>query len=498
MILALSPGVETVIALAPLLFLSGAAMAAFLIDAISGAGRSHGAIAGVTILGVAGALGSAVWQLWTGQGVPTEPLLAGQLVVDMTSLLFTVVITSATLLVVLGAFDYLARSAHPAEFYSLVLLAAAGMVTLASANSLLTAFIAFELTSLPSYVLVAYHKSDSNGVEAGMKYFLIGAVSSAILVYGMSLIYVVTGELTFAAVATSVAAVDNVAVLGVGVVMMIAGFSFKLAAVPFHFWAPDAYGSAPAPVSGFLSSASKAAGFVIVFRVFYEAFPINALPVVDWVPVFGALAVVTMLLGNFAAVVQSDIKRLLAYSSIGHAGYVLIALAAGSTTAAENDLVVAAGILHLFVYGFMNTGAFLFVAMGEYWDLGDRIEDYAGLWREAPIACTAMTILLFNLAGLPLGGGFWSKFVLFAGAVQTGFWWLAAVGALASAVSLYYYARLIKTMWIDEPSRPITLDGRPTGLYTALIGATLVTLVLIVGYGVVAEMALEAASGLLE
>ncbi len=484
-------------ALTPALALATAAMIAFLIDAVVGDRRIHWPIAGVAILGTAIALGASLYQAFTGNWQPDGPLLAGQLVVDPASVLFTAVVTSATLLVLLGAVDYLGSHDHPAEFYSLVLLAATGMVTLASANTLLTAFIAFELTSLPSYVLVAYHKSDARGTEASLKYFLIGALSSALLVYGMSLLYATTGALGFDAIAAAIAESDNVALVGAGIVLILAGFGFKLAAVPFHFWAPDAYGAAPAPVGAFLSSASKAAGFVIVLRVFYEALPISALTGLNWVPIFGALAVLTMLLGNFAAVRQSEVKRMLAYSSIGHAGYVLIALAAFSSGAVNNTLVVAAGILHLFVYGFMNTGAFLFVAMGEYWGLGDRFEDYAGLYQEAPGACLAMTVLLFNLAGLPLGGGFWGKFVLFTGAIETGFWWLAAVGAIASAVSVYYYVRLVKAMWIDEPTDPITLEGRPTGLYAALFGATAVTVLLIVGYGIVADVAIEAAHGLL-
>ncbi len=481
----------------PIWILAGTALLVFAVDALGNTSRHHRVVATIAVLGSVLAFGSTLWQLGTRAWTTQTAVLGGELVVDPLGLVFAGLVTGITVLVVVAGIDIGDRMARPTVGYSLVLLAATGMTTLGMANSLLTAFIAFELTSLPSYVLVAYRKETGAAVEAGLKYFLIGAVSSALLLYGMSLVYAVTGVLQFPAIAEAVAGTAQHGVLGIGTILLIAGFGFKIAAVPFHFWAPDAYGTAPAPIGGFLSSASKAAGFVILLRVFHTAFPISGQGSIDWVPIFAGLAVLTMLLGNLAALAQTDLKRLLAYSSIGHAGYVLIAFGglAGTT---EDTLLLAAGIVHLVVYAIMNTGAFLFAALGEYWGTGTGIDAYAGLWRDAPVAAIGMTLLLFNLAGLPLGGGFWSKFVLFTGAIDTGGWWLAAIGALASAISVYYYAAVIKTIWMDPPPATRTVDKRPRGVYLGILGTTIVTVALLGGYGVLIEPMIDLAELLLE
>jgi NADH-quinone oxidoreductase subunit N len=266
--------------------------------------------------------------------------------------------------------------------------------------------------------------------------------------------------------------------------------------VPFHFWAPEAYEGAPAPVSAFLSSASKAAGFAVAFRVFVEAFPLGAVPAgVDWVLAFQVLAVVTMTLGNFAAATQENVKRMLAYSSIGHAGYALIGLAA-LTAGGPNGDVLGASMAHLLVYGFMNTGAFLFIALVEHWGVGRTFEDYNGLASTAPIAAVAMTVFMFSLAGLPPFGGFLSKYVLFYSAIEAGFWWLAAVGAVNSALSLFYYSRVVKAMWIETPVADFEIRSRPAGLYTAVLFAGVGTLLLLPGFGPVIETAQTVAATL--
>jgi proton-translocating NADH-quinone oxidoreductase chain N len=428
-------------------------------------------------------------------------LFGEQLVVDQMALLFMAITASVTALVALASHDYMAEHSYVTEYYGLVLLAATGMSMMAAANSLATVFVAMELASLPSFALVAVLKKNRGSVEAGLKYFLVGALSSSFFAYGISLIYAVTGSLQLDAVASALAGgTDLVGMLGIGTLFLIGGFAYKTASVPFHFWAPEAYEGAPAPISAFLSSASKAAGFVIAFRVFTTAFTPAAdfaAMGVDWVLVFQVLAVVTMTLGNFAAATQENVKRMLAYSSIGHAGYVLIGLAALGGVQAQGDTVLGASMMHLFVYGFMNTGAFLFIALVEYWGVGRTFEDYNGLGKQAPIACAAMTVFLFSLAGLPIGGGFLSKYVLFYGAVTAGFWWLAAVGAINSALSLFYYSRVVKAMWIEEPSDTLELDGRPTGLYAAIVAAAVVTVLLLPGLVPIADVAIDAANGLL-
>jgi len=475
---------------------------ATLVLLVDPSGSNRQLITGVAVTGALFSLGNAAYYLafFAMDGSAQPALLLGdQLVVDQMALLFMAIAASVTALVALASYDYMDGHEYGTEYYALVLLAATGMSLMAAANSMATVFVAMELSSLPSFALVAILKKNRGSVEAGLKYFLIGALSSSFFAYGISLVYGATGSLQLEAIATALAAgTDFVGMLGLGVLMLVGGFAFKTASVPFHFWAPEAYEGAPAPISAFISSASKAAGFVIAFRVFTVAFmPTDLLAGVDWVLTFQILAVVTMTLGNFAAATQESVKRMLAYSSVGHAGYVLIGLASLGGVASQGDTVLGASMMHLFVYGFMNTGAFLFIALVEYWGVGRTFEDYNGLGRQAPIASAAMTVFLFSLAGLPVGAGFLSKYVLFFGAVSAGFWWLAAVGALNSALSLYYYTRVVKAMWVEEPDDDLELQGRPTGLYAAVIAAAVVTVLLLPGFFPVADTAIEAANAVL-
>ena len=494
--------------MAPMLAFAVTALVLFLLDSIEPESDSL-SLTVLTGVGLVGSLAAVVLSGWFLLEAGTVELFDGAYIVDEMSLFFTALIGSVTALVVLGSHDYIAEEDYQAEYYSLVFLAATGMAMVASANSLASAFVAVELVSLPSYALVAYLKHNRGSVEAGLKYFLVGALSSAIFVYGISLVYGATGAMQFDMVADAIATdtlTGGPGILGLGILMVIGGIAFKTAAVPFHFWAPEAYEGAPAPISGFLSSASKAAGFVLAFRVFTVAFPLGAVSgTFDWTLAFLILSVVTMTLGNFAAATQEKVKRMLAYSSIGHAGYVLMALAAFSGTGTEslladvsNDsLLLGAGMMHLLVYGFMNTGAFLFVALAEYWGVGRRFEDYNGLWRDAPIASVAMTVFLFSLAGLPVGAGFLSKYVLFMGVIGAGLWWLVVIALINSALSLYYYSRLVKALWIETPETPREIDSYPVGLYAAVVGAAVVTVLLLPGFGIVAEEAIAAAGALL-
>ncbi|RXK49516.1 NADH-quinone oxidoreductase subunit N [Halorientalis pallida] len=491
-------------ALAPAIILAVTALALFLIDSIDPNDESPSMLAGVATLGSVLAMVVTGWYLVAGTGMPRTggaiELFSGQLVVDGMSLFFTFIFTSVTALVCVASYDYLSGRPNQAEYYALVLLAATGMSVMASANSLATAFVALELSSLPSYGLVAYLKNDRGSVEAGLKYFLIGAVSSAVLAYGISLVYASAGVLELAAIAEALGAgIDNTGVLGVGILMVAGGFAFKTASVPFHFWAPEAYEGAPAPVSGFLSSASKAAGFVLAFRVFVTAFPLDVVAgTIDWALAFTVLALVTMTLGNFAAATQDKVKRMLAYSSIGHAGYALIGIAVLTGTA-DQSYALGASMLHLFVYGFMNTGAFLFVALVEYWGVGRTFEDYNGLAKQAPVACFAMTIFLFSLAGLPIGGGALSKWALLsatASAATLSAYLLAAALIVNSALSLFYYSRVVKAMWIEDPAGDFEVSSYPTGLYAAVVGAAIVTFLLLPAFGVVSGTAFDAAAAL--
>ena len=491
----------TVWALAPIVLLAATALAVLAIDSISPDSRSNTILAGTSAVGTLAALGVTVWYLVAGTGQAETggaiSLFSSAIVVDGMALFFTAIFASVALLVIVASYDYLASDQNPAAFYSLLLFATTAMALMASSNSLATVFISLEMASLPSYALVAYLKDNRGSVEGGLKYFLIGAASSAVLVFGISLVYGTTGTLLLSEIAGEIGGVDDLSgILGVGVLMIAGGFAFKIASVPFHFWAPEAYEGAPAPVSAFLSSASKAAGFVVAFRVFAEAFVPAMEIAIDWALLFGVLAVATMTLGNFAAATQENVKRMLAYSSIGHAGYGLIGLAAISAGATDaNAAVMGAAMAHLLVYGFMNTGAFLFIAMVEYWGVGRTFDDYAGLAEKAPMACVAMAVFMFSLAGLPVFGGFFSKYFLFAYAINAGFWWLAAVGAITSALSLYYYSRVVRALWIEEPNGNLdALDDKPTGLYAAVIVAAVMTVLLLPGFGPVIETAEAAAA----
>ena len=493
-------------ALSPALILGFTGLALLLVDTIRPKSRSNTSMAAVSAVGALASLAVTVWFVVAGTGSTATggaiTLFAEAVKVDTMALFFTAIFASVTALVVVAAHDYFHDHESPAAFYSLTLFAATGMALLAVANSLAVVFVALEMVSLPSYALVAFLKENRGSVEAGLKYFLVGALSSSVFLFGISLVYAATGSLIFADVAAGMDSVGSLAgVAGVGIVMIVGGVAFKTASVPFHFWAPAAYEGAPAPVSAFLSSASKAAGFVVAFRVFTEAFPLGASLAADinWVLAFGILAAVTMTLGNFAAAVQEEVKRMLAYSSIGHAGYALIGLAALSADAPGNGAVMGAAMAHLLVYGFMNTGAFLFVAMAERGGIGRTFEDYAGLARRAPVACTAMAVFMFSLAGLPPFAGFFSKYFLFLGAIDNGFVWLAALGAVNSVVSLYYYSRVVKAMFLDDPASAGALDAldvRPTALYAAVVFAAVATVLLLPGFGPVIETA-EAAASLL-
>ncbi|WP_226005703.1 NADH-quinone oxidoreductase subunit N [Natrinema salinisoli] len=501
-------------ALAPALILAGTALVLFLLDSIDPHSTNRSLLAGTAIVGSLASLAVAVWYTAAGVGATgienhgVIDVMNGQFVVDQLALYFMIIIAVVTALVAVASYDYLRDHTYQAEYYSLVILAATGMSMMAASNSLVTIFIALELTSLPSYALVAILKDNRGSVEAGLKYFLIGALSSAIFVYGVSLVYGATGSLQLEAIAGALESSDQNVVemgglLGLGILMLIGGIAFKTASVPFHFWAPEAYEGAPAPISAFLSSASKAAGFVLAFRVFATAFPLEATTAVigvDWTLAFGILAIVTMTVGNFAAATQENVKRMLAYSSIGHAGYVLIGLAALS--ADGGDAVMGAAMMHLLVYGFMNTGAFLFVGLAEYWGVGRTFEDYNGLSKQAPFACAAMAVFMFSLAGVPPFAGFASKYLLYTATIEaaadnTILLVLAAALVINSALSLYYYSRLVKALWIEEPILDRERLAQPTGLYAAIIAAAVLTVLILPAFSPIADAATEAATAII-
>lgn len=382
---------------------------------------------------------------------PSEiPLLK----VDMFSGVFVLVFLFVGIVVVLGSPEFIAADRNQGEYYALILLAISGMTVVAMAADLIALFIGLEIAGISSFALSGFRKTEKRSSEAAAKYFIVGGFSSALTLFAISLIYGVAGTTQIVGIEPFLSGrsradpIDAEPVLILATALLIAGLGFKIAIVPFHMWAPDVYEGAPTPVSGLLAAASKKMGFAAFFKIFLVGLILTK---TDWDIAVAALAVITMTVGNLIAVSQSNIKRMLAYSSIAQAGYILIVLPIGTQYA------VAGGIFHVLTHAFMKSGAFMVVAAMGAAAVGERLDDFKGLNRRSPLLAFAMTIFMLSLAGIPPLAGFSSKFVLFSSAVYASFepgqgWlvWLAVAGVLNSALSLYYYARVIKYMYMEK------------------------------------------------
>jgi len=386
-------------------------------------------------------LGATALSLVPFRGTHVE-VAHGLLAVDQFALFFKVVVLLAAAITVLMSVPYLevegARS--PGEYYFLVLCATLGMMVMAGGIDLITIFIGLETMAVSFYILAGFIKPSQRSNEAAVKYFLLGAFSLGILLYGMSLMYGLSGTTSLRQMAPLFAGQEQDPRLVLAVILVVAGVGFKIAAVPFHMWAPDVYEGAPTPITAFLSVGSKAASFAMLLRIFREGLPaMNA----DWRLLFEALSIVTMTAGNFAALTQSNIKRMLAYSSIAHAGYVLMGVVAGT------ERGVTAMLIYLLVYSFMQLGAFAVIVLLRRRDVvGDELKDFSGLHFRNPYAAFAMLLFMLSLGGIPPTAGFMGKFWLFGAAIDAGYYRLALIGVLNSAVSLYYYVRLVVFMYI--------------------------------------------------
>jgi NADH-quinone oxidoreductase subunit N len=398
-------------------------------------------------------------------GTDTTSFFGGVLTIGSFSQFFKLVVIPGTILCVLGAMVYLKDRPYMGEHYLLLMFATLGIMFVASATELVTLFVSWELTSISTYVLAGYLK-DKRSSEAAMKYFIVGSFSAALLLFGMSLLYGSTGT-TNLLLAKHVVSTLPTSLALLSLIFMIAGFGFELTAVPFHMWVPDTYEGAPTTVSAFIAICPKAMAFAAAFRVIVSALaPFQ----VEWALVFGLLAIVTMTLGNVVALAQENMKRMLAYSSIGHAGYILIAFAVA------NDFGIAGGLLHLLANVFMKGGAFLAAALVAMTTMAEDIRDYAGLNKRAPITAFAFTMLLFSLIGIPPLAGFISKFVLVMSAINAGGWkiWLAVALILNSALSVWFYVRVIKYMYV-VPSENTTRVKEPIALVAALVISVVAT-----------------------
>ena len=432
--------------LAPEFALTALAFLVFTVDLFLPERRKEW-LAGLAALGLLGVIALAILM----RPAESLTLYGGLVVVDGFGLFFKVFFCAIGVGIIALSVEYgRDRLQHRGEFYGLLLFSVLGMNLMAMARELLTAYIALELLSFSLYVLVAYGLREARSNEAGIKYIIIGALSSAIMLYGLSNIYAALGTTYFAGIAEGLAspAAAN-PVLWVGIALLVAGLGFKLSAVPFHMWAPDAYEGAPLPVTAYLSIGSKAAAFALTLRLFAEAIAPAAEWWSQWQLVIAGLAALTMLLGNLVALAQRNLKRLLAYSSIGHVGY---ALAGVAVLGSDFALAAKAVIFYLAVYAATNLVVFAGIVAYYNREGRDDIADLAGLADRHPYTAACIAIGLFSLAGLPIFAGFTAKFYLFAAVADGGMLWLAGVAIFSSLVSLYYYLQVLRVMYIQPAS----------------------------------------------
>ena len=433
----------------PEIILALGAMVLLMVGAFSGRNAS-GLVGGLSmaLLIVAGFI------LFTGDENGTA--FNGAFILDDFARLMKMLVLIGSLLAVAMSVNFMKREqVDKFEFPVLVILATTGMMLMVSANDLLTLYLGLELQSLSLYVLAAINRDSVRSTEAGLKYFVLGALSSGMLLYGASLIYGFTGHTNFAGIAEAMAGAKHSLGLIFGLVFIMAGLAFKISVVPFHMWTPDVYEGAPTPVTAFFSAAPKVAAMALLVRVVIDAFePVTN----DWQQILVFMAIASMALGSFAAIGQSNIKRLMAYSSIGHMGFALVGLAAG-TQAGVNGV-----IMYMLIYMVMTLGTFACImSMRRKDGMVEDIKDLAGLAKTNPGIGTLMTILMFSLAGIPPLAGFFAKYFVFLAAIEAELYALAIIGVLASVVGAFYYLRIIKIMWFDEGEDsfvPISIELR--------------------------------------
>lgn len=439
-----------------------------------GSSSLYGAIAFAALIA---SIGYVVYEVFTNQ-IPQSALFSGDVLAnDSFSALFAIAMLIVSIMTTVGSFNFMRGQSHPAVYYSLILLSTIGMVLVAYSTDLVMLFVAWELMSIPTYVLAGFMKKNPSSNEAALKYFLFGALSSAIIVYGISLVYGLTGSTNIGVVIAGLATLDPqmmpLAILAVG--MFIAGFGFKMGLVPFHMWLPDTYEGAPPTITALLAAGTKKAGFAAALRVIIMGtIALN----LDWTFALGVIAVMTMTVGNIAAIMQKNISRMLAYSSIGHAGYILIGLAVAPFTV----LGIQGSLFHILNHAVMKGAAFIAIA-GIVVALGiTNIDKLKGLGRKMPIISIGLVISLLALAGVPPTAGFWSKLMLFGAALDTGVpaWasWLAIAGVLNSALSLAYYGWIIRKMYFEGETEKRIPEPK------SIIAVMIFSIIFLVGIGV--------------
>lgn len=442
--------------LSPELAMAGLALVIVALDLVV---KRRGVVPLVSVVGllVPFVLTGFLWGTLHAQDRMQMVGLYDTLVVDRLALFFKLLVLGSVALMFMASIDYVESrmAGHRGEFYALVLLSATGMALLAATRELISIYVSLELTALPLAALAAF-LGDSRSSEAGIKFLVLSAISSALLLYGMALVYGFTGTTYLTDIAQAVArsASDgppfgSYALLMAGI-LIVAGFGFKIASVPFQMWVPDVYQGAPTPVTAFLSVASKAAGFAVLLRVFYVAFPAVS---VDWDILFAILAAVSMTIGNLVAVTQRDIKRMLGYSTIAHAGYLLVGMAAVATDSSAGDVSGPGSVLfYLGAYAATNLTAFFAIIAISSATGSDRIEDFSGMSRRAGWLAALLAFSMVSLIGIPPTALFMGKLYLFTAAVKSDLVWLAVVGVVNSVLSAYYYLRVVRVMYLGRPA----------------------------------------------
>ncbi|MDA1184039.1 MAG: NADH-quinone oxidoreductase subunit N [Acidobacteria bacterium] len=451
-------------AVVPMLCVVFAALAVMMAEAFRGRDEQM-ALGGLGIVGLVGAAVSSML-LWNRNASSF-----GVIVADNFGLFVTMTLVIVGVLTIMFSSVVVRRDGLPAgEYYALVLFAVVGMIMMATANDLLVIFIALEILSLAVYVLTGIRRDDPRATEAAFKYFLLGAFSSAFFLYGIAFTYGVSGSTRLDRIGAFLAAqsMSDSPLILVAIGMLLVGFAFKISAVPFHMWTPDAYEGAPAVVTGFMSTGVKAAAFAAFTRVFLSAFePFS----VDWAPMIWILAVATMILGTVVGVAQTNVKRMLAYSSIAHGGYLLVGLIAA------NDVGKAAILFYLLAYAVTNVAAFGVIALlGTRDAANDELRDFSGLWHGRPALAALMTVCLLSLGGLPPTAGFIGKWYIFSAAVSAGYYGLAIIGVLTSVVSVFFYLRVVVMMYMEERDPGLAAPAHVGGVGMVALVASIVVI----------------------
>jgi NADH-quinone oxidoreductase subunit N len=410
----------------------------------------------------------ATWYMAQSPGLAFSNMVK----VDQFSVFFHVLVIAIAAVVILSSFDYMSvQRIRAGEYYALILFGVVGMALMSSAVELVLIFIALEISSISTYILTGFRRNEAASSESSLKYFLLGSFATAFFLYGVAMMFGATGSTNIAVISQKLQAGRVELLVYVSMALMFVGLGFKVAAAPFHIWTPDVYEGAPAPIVGFMSTAPKAAAFAVLLRV---VFTINA-PGRFWL--IWMAAALSMTLGNVGALVQNNIKRLLAYSSIAHAGYLLVAFA--MTTADNSASGISAAMFYTASYAAMNVGAFAVVS--HFANAGERyvtLEDYEGLGRTSPLLAATLTIFLLSLIGIPMTGGFFAKFYVFSAAVKANLIWLTLIGVVNSAIGAYYYLRIIVVMYMREARKPVPVARIPFGLGLALAVSVAATLYL--------------------